>query len=115
MLAPSAGQPLVDPIRAASIAVQILRSGKLSEWSELADRPDIRARVDLTDEQRACLDMSAPVLQWLSLVPKRLPYRCSACGAIAFYGAANPPSKCVLTIGCGGAPVRTPLTVRAAG
>lgn len=109
----AAGYP-VDPIRAAAIGVQILRAGKLASWDELSKNDAVRARVQLTAEQRTCLEIATPILGWLSLTPKRLPYRCDTCGSIAFFGSGNPPSKCVLRLGCSGKPIRTPLTVRKA-
>lgn len=102
-----------DPIRAAAIAVRILKAAKLTDWAALADHPEVRARVDLTDEQLECLEQAAPVLEWVRLSPRRLPYRCLQCGSIGFYGISNPPSRCALTLDCGSRDlVRTPLVDR---
>lgn len=107
------GHGVPGPLRASAIVYSLLRGGKVADWRAMARDPQVCGRVRLTAEQHACVEAHLDVVEWVRAAPKRVPYMCRRCGSIGFAGDTSPPSRCVFTLGCGGAPVKTPLSAAA--
>ncbi|MBF4459436.1 hypothetical protein [Pseudoclavibacter sp. VKM Ac-2867] len=110
---------LPDVVRATHIAFLILKGTKVGSWKHLVTNTEAIAKVRLTPDQQACLDRNLSVVSLISVDPQRIVAVCADCGQVSFLGrtqdgkAQAAPSKCILTRGCVGKPIKTPLTSKA--
>lgn len=106
---------LPPPIRAAQLALLIMKAVDLSTWVEVceADPAMLVRKVALDDEQHMLLEQHMSMLEYVQRDPLCVPYLCSGCGRIGFLARGKSPSaNCKLKVNCEGNPIRTPLTMR---
>ena len=105
---------------AVSLALTILRRAKANTWEELGDAmasedpAAVKAlqAIDLTDTQLALIGEHANILPLIRLTPPAIPAVCPVCGQFVLV-AAQTPSKCLVTGGCAGKPVKVGAAVTA--
>lgn len=97
-----------------SLAVAILKKCRINTWDELlAAMADSEAFVvktfsglELGNSQLELLGAFTPVLQTISIKPVTIPAICPVCGLYVLLGTGTVPSKCLVTAGCTGKPVK---------
>lgn len=96
--------------QAANLALIIMGAAKVSTWKDLVNHPENRAHLRLTPEQQQLLDDHADLLDSLCRTPLRTIYTCPTCGRFAYIDKAASPTRCNLTLGCSGTPVKATTT-----
>lgn len=105
---------LPEPLRAAHLAFLIMKKLDAPSWLHVCKHPELWTHVEVTPEQQQLIFAHHPILQYCAYDPQQLPFLCTKCGRVGFVGKGkNPPTKCTLTFGCGGALAKTPRTTRA--
>lgn len=97
-----------------SLAVAILKKCRINTWDELlaamADNEPFVVKtfsaLELGNSQLELLGGFTPVLQTISIKPVTVPAICPACGLYVLLGTGTVPSKCLVTAGCTGKPVK---------
>ena len=97
-----------------SLAVAILKKCRINTWDELlaamADAEPFVVKtfsaLELGNSQLELLSGFTPVLQTISIKPATVPAVCPVCGLYVLLGTGTVPSKCLVTAGCTGKPVK---------
>lgn len=97
-----------------SLAVAILKKCRINTWDELlaamADNEPFVVRtfsgLELGNSQLELLGGFTPVLATISIKPVTIPAICPECGLYVLLGTGTVPSKCLVTAGCTGKPVK---------
>lgn len=99
-----------EPIQAAQIALVLMGVAQTSNWAGVVAKGDLAAKVQLTPEQQALLEKHRGYLPYLTRGGREGTLRsivaCTVCGRTMFIGSASAPSKCQMTLGCEGTPVK---------
>ena len=112
--------PAAPPMaRAASIALGVLRAAGVTRWAELGDV--LPAAVELLDEEYRLLVDHVEILSFLRLAT-RLPDGtrtqavtvavCPECGEWVLASSGPAPSRCEMTRGCAGKPVKAAVATK---
>lgn len=99
---------------AVSLAVAILKKSRSNTWDELlagmaGQEPAVMkafASLELTNSQLDLLGSYVPVLRMISIKPVTVPAICPECGLYILMSTGTVPSKCLVTAGCTGKPVK---------
>ena len=103
------GPPLV---KAAGVALALLRATKTNTWAELVADPDRAANYAVTPEQLELLNEHRGALTMLRTSPPALTLAvCPVCERYAVV-TAQAPATCTLTLGCVGKPIRVPAAAQ---
>ncbi len=112
--------PAVPPTaRAASIALGLLRAAGVTRWAEIGDV--LPAAVELSDAEHRLLVDHVEILSFLRLAA-RLPDGtrtqtvtvavCPACNEWVLVAGGPAPSRCEMTRGCTGKPVKAAVAAK---
>jgi hypothetical protein len=107
--------------QAASIALAVLRAAGAKSWGELGDR--IPATIELAAWEHELLVEHADVLGFLRLTQKTEDGRsptvtvavCPACGEWVLASQGPAPTRCEITRGCTGKPVKAAVATKDTG
>lgn len=104
---------LIPPaFRAVEIALIAIKQNRVNTWAELITS-GLPTRLE--PEQLALVEREMATVQHIQVTAKKLVTLtyCPACYRTAFFGAGTIPSKCTLTFGCTGKPVKAGAARRA--
>ncbi len=94
----------------ANLVLIILAKAGKNSWSTLITDPEKFANILLTEEQKQLIRDHQYLLSYLATAPVRTVFACPICERFAFIDKAPPPSRCTLTLGCPGKPVKATTT-----
>ena len=99
-----------EPIQAAQIALVLMQTAKTTNWAGVIADTTLASRVQLTPEQQSLLEKHRGYLPYLTRGGREGTLRslvaCTTCGRTMFIGTGTAPSKCQMTLGCEGTPVK---------
>lgn len=102
------------PIQAAQLALVLMQVAKTTNWAGVVADEELATRVELTPEQQQLLEDHRGYLPYLTRGGREGTLRslvaCPKCGRTMFIGTASVPSKCQMTLGCEGKPVKAKST-----
>ena len=102
------------PIQAAQIALVLMQVAKTTNWQGVVADATLPSRVQLSDEQQQLLEEHSGYLPYLTRGGREGTLRsliaCAMCGRTMFIGTGTAPSKCQMTLGCEGTPVKARST-----
>lgn len=102
------------PIQAAQIALVLMQVAKSTNWAGVVAETTLAQRVQLTPEQQQLLEEHRGYLPYLTRGGNggtlRSLLACPTCGRTMFIGSASAPSKCQMTLGCEGSPIKAKST-----
>lgn len=102
------------PIQAAQIALVLMQVAKTTNWAGVIADTTLSERVELTSEQQKLLEEHRGYLPYLTRGGRdgtlRSLVACPVCERTMFIGTGTAPSKCQMTLGCEGAPVKAKST-----
>jgi hypothetical protein len=105
--------PVPRSFRAVEIALVAIKQNRFETWAEL-----VKSGADprLTPEQLDLVESELAIVNQIQVTAKKLVTLtyCPVCSRIAFFGVGTMPSKCTLTFGCTGKPVKAGAVKRAA-
>lgn len=105
--------------RAASIALGLMRAAKVTRWADLGDV--LPAAVELADDEHRLLVEHVEVLSFLRLAarledgtkaPTVTVAVCPECGEWVLVSSGPAPSRCEMTRGCAGKPVKAAVATK---
>lgn len=101
-------------IQAAQIALVLMSAAKTSNWAGVLAEKDLAERVQLTDEQQHLLEEHRGILPYLTRGGREGTLRsviaCPVCHRLMFTGTGTAPTRCQMTLGCDGKPVKARST-----
>lgn len=91
--------------RAVEIALVAIKQNRVNTWAELM-ASGLPTRLE--PEQYALVEQELATVQHIQVTAKKLVTLtyCPECYRTAFFGAGTMPSKCTLTFGCIGKPIK---------
>jgi len=102
------------PVQAAQIALILMQAAKAENWAGVVGDTTLHERVLLTDQQQAILEEHRGILPYLTRGGREGTLRsiiaCPECGRVMFTSTGTAPSKCLMKLGCEGAPVKARST-----
>ncbi|WP_277212301.1 hypothetical protein [Isoptericola croceus] len=108
---------LPDLVRAAGLALGLMKAAKADSWADLAAAIDAGEKaacaLEVTVAQARLLDAHADVVALLRPKPMVTVAVCPACGAWSLYSSGAVSARCTLTRGCEGKQVKAKVAVRA--
>ena len=104
--------PVPAAFRAVEIALVAIKQNRFETWAELVKSG---ADTRLTAEQLALVESELATVSQVQVTAKKLVTvtYCPSCGRMAFFGVGTMPSKCTLSFGCAGKPVKAGAIKRA--
>lgn len=102
------------PIQAAQIALVLMQVAKTTNWAGVITDTTLASRVQLTPAQQELLEEHRGYLPYLTRGGREGSLRslvaCPACQRAMFIGTGSAPTKCQMTLGCEGSPVKARST-----
>lgn len=104
-----------EGVQAAQIALVLMGVAKAHTWVDVAHNDELAAVVELDAYQQSILEKHAHLLPYLARGGQGRVARsyigCPTCGAGMFTaGVSAPPKRCLMTMGCDGAPIKAKST-----
>lgn len=98
--------------RAVEIALVAIKQNRFETWDQLA-KSGIDTRLDAL--QLALVESEMDIVSQIQVTAKKLVTLtyCPVCLRVAFFGVGTMPSKCTLSFGCTGKPIKAGAVKRA--
>lgn len=101
-------------IQAAQIALVLMSVAKSSSWEGVVADTRLAERVQLTDQQQRLLEEHRGILPYLTRGGREGTLRsvivCPSCQRMMFTSTGAAPTRCQMTLGCEGKPVKARST-----